>query len=62
MGQQLLRRSGRRHQRSHDMHGGAAVERPLDDLMEEVLKKRETEETKKHRLEKSIHRSLRVFS
>ena len=52
MGQQLLRRSGRRHQRSHDMHGGAAVERPMDDLIEEVLKKRETEETKKHRLEK----------
>lgn len=33
---------------------GAAVERPMDDLMEEVLKKRETE-TKKYRLEKKVH-------
>lgn len=51
MGQQLLRRSGRRRQRSHDMQGGVTVGRPMDDLLEEVLKKRETE-TKKNRLEK----------
>lgn len=49
---QPVRRSDSRHQRSHDMYVWAAVERLMDlagdigvdDLMEEVLKKRMTEE------------------